>query len=166
MRGRLVIFCGIPGSGKTTIAKLVANSVKDAILIQTDGVRAMLAHPTFSSEESRFVYDACFGIAREALKNGYLVMLDGTFMREDYRSEARNELRECYRRADTVWVSCGLETALKRNAKRRSARVPPEKVQGIFRGFEPPRRALRLDTSRLSPSVAAGRVVRELLSRR
>ena len=164
MRGRLLIFCGIPGSGKTTIARLVAGSVKDSILIQTDSVRAMLAHPAFSSAESRFVYDACFGIAREALKNGYLVMLDGTFMREEYRSEARSELRRYYSRADTVWVSCGLETALKRNAKRK-ARVPPEKVEGMFRGFEPPKRALKADTSRLSPSVAANRVIREFLSR-
>ncbi len=165
MRGRLLIFCGIPGSGKTTIAKLVATSVKDSILIQTDGVRLMLSHPTFSSAESRFVYDACFGIAREALKNGYLVMLDGTFMREEYRSEARNELRRFYSRADTVWVSCGLETALRRNG-RRKARVPPEKVEAMFRGFEPPRRALRVDSSRLSPSAAARRVVKELLSHR
>jgi predicted kinase len=165
LRGRLLIFCGIPGSGKTTVARLVADSVKDSILIQTDGVRAMLAHPTFSGAESRFVYDACFGVAKEALKNNYLVLLDGTFMREEYRSEARDELRKYYSRADTIWVSCGLETALKRNA-RREARVPPEKVEGMFRGFEAPRHALRVDTTRASPRAAARRIGKEILSKR
>jgi predicted kinase len=162
LQGRLLIFCGIPGSGKTTVARLVADSVKNSVLIQTDGVRAMLARPTFSGAESRFVYDACFEVAKTALKYGYLVILDGTFMREDYRSEARKRLRKHYSRADTVWVACGLETALRRNARREEP-VPPEKVKGISLGFEAPRRALRVDSSRLSPEAAARRISRALL---
>jgi len=82
LRGRLFIFCEIPGSGRTTIAKLIIDSVDRSILVQTDGVRAMLAHPTFAGDESRSVYDACFALAKEAIKNGYFVILDGTFMRE------------------------------------------------------------------------------------
>ena len=165
MRGRLLIFSGIPGCGKTTIAKLVGGAAGNAILIQTDNVRMMLAHPSYSSAESRFVYDACFGIAKEALKNGYLVMLDGTFMREEYRSEAKNELKRYYSRADVVWVYCPLETALRRNSRRKAV-VPPEKVEGMFRGFEAPRRAVKIDTSRLSPKAAAQRILRELSLRR
>jgi predicted kinase len=161
LRGRLVIFCGIPGSGKTTIARLVADSVKESILIQTDGVRGMLAHPNFEGAESKFVYDACFAIAREALRAGYLVVLDATFMREEYRSEARNELRKYFTKVDTVWVACSLETALKRNAARENP-VPPEKVIGIFNRFEAPRRALRVDSSRLSPEAAANRIAKAL----
>lgn len=165
MRGRLLVFCGIPGGGKTTVARLVADSVGNSILIQTDGIRAMLAHPTFSRDESRFVYDACFEVAKTALRNGYLVILDGTFMREDYRSEARKRLRGSYSRADTVWVACGLETALERNAHRQDP-VPPEKVKGIFLGFEAPKRAVKVDSSRLSPRVAANRVKRALFRSR
>ena len=165
MRGRLLVFCGIPGSGKTTVARLVADSVGNSILIQTDGIRAMLARPTFSREESRFVYDACFEVAKSALRNGYLVILDGTFMREDYRSEARKRLRGNYSRADAVWVACDLETALRRNARREDP-VPPEKVRGIFLGFEAPRRAVKVDSSHLSPEAAARRVKRALFQGR
>jgi hypothetical protein len=161
MRGRLLIFCGIPGSGKTTVARLVADSVKDSILVQTDGVRGMLRHPSFSGPESRFVYDACFDIAKAALRSGYLVILDGTFMKEDYRLEARRRLKKHYSRVDTVWVACGLETAMKRNSRRPSP-VPPEKVKGMYLGFQPPRRAVKVDTSRLSAEVAASRVTRAL----
>ena len=136
--------------------------MKESILIQTDGVRAMLAHPTFSGPESKLVYDACFEVAKVALKSGYLVILDGTFMREDYRQEARKRMARFYSRADVVWVACSLETALKRNA-RRDEPVPPEKVKGIFLGFQAPRRALKVDASHLTPQQGARRVCRALL---
>jgi predicted kinase len=162
MKGRLLIFCGIPGSGKTTVARPVAESVQDSILIQTEGVRSMLPHPTFSNAESRFVYGACLGVAREALKKGYLVILDGTFMRGEYRTEAKRGLRRHYRKADTVWVDCNLATALTRNGVR-PAPVPPEKVKGMYDGFEEPRRAVRINPTRVPADVAARRIAKELM---
>lgn len=160
-RGRLLIFCGIPGSGKTTVARLVVSGIEDSIHIQTDGVRAMLPHPVFGQKESQFVYDACYGIAKEALRAGYLVVIDGTFMREEYRSEARNRLRRYCARIDTVWVDCTLKTALKRNSLR-DVPIPPEKLEGIHAGFQEPKRALRIDSSSLAPDAAAKRVAKAL----
>jgi len=158
MKGRLVIFCGIPGSGKTTIAKLVADSYKDSILIETDSVRKMLAHASFSPDESRLVYHACFAIAREALKSGYFVLLDGTFLREDYREEALRVLKKYYERADTVWVRCGLETALERNSARNAV-VPSFKVRAMLDAFEVPKFAIGVDSSRMTPESASRRIV-------
>jgi predicted kinase len=161
MRGRLVVFCGIPGSGKTTIAKLVASSFEDSILIETDAVRKMLAHATFSPDESRFVYEACFAIAKEALKAGYFVFLDGTFLREEYRQDARKLLGEYCERVDTVWVRCDLAIALERNHGRH-AEVPAVKVKAMFDAFEPPSVAVRVDNSRMAPESSARRVIMAL----
>jgi len=158
MKGRLVVFCGIPGAGKTTIARLVANSFENSILIETDGVRRMLARPSFSPGESRFVYSACFAIAKEALKTGHFVLLEGTFLREEYRLEARKVLRRYYVRVDTIWVRCDLETALERNSVR-DAVVPAVKVEAMFDAFEVPNVAVRVDTSRMTPESASRRVV-------
>ena len=163
MRGRLVIFCGIPGSGKTTIAKRVLESFEKSILIETDGVRKMLAHPGFSSEESKLVYDACFAVAKEALKAGYLVVLDGTFLKEEYRQEARRRLSRYFERAFTVSVRCGLESALQRNSAR-TAIVPPDRVKAMFEMFENPRAAITVDSSRKPPESSARRIVAALSS--
>jgi len=163
MKGRLVIFCGIPGSGKTTVARLVADSVKDSLLIQTDDMRAMLPHPTFSGPESKFVYDACFAVAKVALKAGYFVVLDGTFMREEYREEAKTLLARYYSKAVVVWTRCSLEKALERNGARKAI-VPPEKVRAMYEGFEAPIGAIEVETSRLSAESASKRVVESLYS--
>jgi predicted kinase len=160
-RGRLVIFCGIPGSGKTTIARLAVEGLENAMHIQTDAVRAMLSHPVFGLKESQFVYEVCYDIAKEALRAGYLVLLDATFMRDEYRSEARNRLRRYCTRIDTVWVDCTLKTALERNSLRESP-IPPVKLEGIHAGFQNPRRALRIDSSAMAPGAAAERVAKVL----
>jgi predicted kinase len=158
MKGRLVVFCGIPGSGKTTIAKLVLRSFEKSILIQTDDVRKMLAHPNFAPEESKFVYDACFGVAEEALKAGYFVVLDATFLKEDYREEARSRLKRYYGSFDIVWVKCGLDIALRRNSERNVV-VPPVKVQAMLDMLESPMDAIHVDSSRMSAESAAKRIV-------
>ncbi len=161
MKGRLVIFCGIPGGGKTTIAKLVAGSFERSILIETDVVRGMLARPSFEPEESRFVYDACFGMAEAALGGGYFVALEGTFLKEDYRQEALSRLGRFSSRTDAVWVDCDLETTLRRNSARRAV-VPPERVRSMFEMLEPPRDAIRVDSSLMTAESAAKRVLAAL----
>lgn len=162
--GRLFIFCGIPGSGKTTIARLVAESDPDSVHIQTDAIRAAITGPTFSADESDFVYRTAAAAARRALDAGRLVILDGTFRSSRRREKTLDALAGHYSRADFVHVTCDLQTALTRNATRTGvAAVPEGVVADISSKFEEPPGALKVDSTRNPPRLAADEIIRTLL---
>ena len=157
------MFCGIPGSGKTTIARLVARSEPLAVLIQTDAMRSLVPEPNFSMEESDLVYRSAMAAARVWLDGGRLVILDATFGSARRRASTLAELSGHYTRADIVHVVCDLETALRRNSKRQeSAVVPPDRVKGILDAFETPEGAVVVDSSKTTPDEAAEMIIREL----
>ncbi|MFC7096896.1 AAA family ATPase [Halobaculum marinum] len=90
---RLVVVCGLPGAGKTTVAEAVAERL-DATLLRTDVVRKELfPEPAYTSDESRRTYEAVFDRADETLATGESVVLDGTFRRSRRRERARSLAR-------------------------------------------------------------------------
>ncbi|MDG6917444.1 MAG: ATP-binding protein [Nitrososphaerota archaeon] len=161
MPGRLVIICGVPGSGKTTLARLVAARSGRAVHLQTDAVRGAIANPDYSAKESEFVYSACLAVAREALDAGYDVVLDGTFRTEARRGSAVAALEGRYNSITFVRTVCDQQTALRRNGGRDKA-VPTERLLGIASAFEDPPGAVDVDTARMGPEEAAELVLRSL----
>jgi predicted kinase len=162
--GRLLIFCGIPGSGKTTIARLVAMSDPDSVHIQTDAVRVMITEPNFGAEESDFVYGAAIALAKVALDAGRQVILDATFGSSWRREKTLAALEGHYSRVDFVHVTCDLQTALRRNSGRDGrAVVPEERVASMLSAFEAPEGAIVVDSSKKPPRVAADEIIRLLL---
>ena len=85
---QLVVVCGLPGVGKTTVAENIAERV-DGRLFRTDVIRKeLLSDPTYTEEESRMVYGEMFERARETIENGRAAVLDGTFKDAAYRDHA------------------------------------------------------------------------------
>ncbi len=161
-RRPVLLFCGIPGSGKSSVARKVASKFDRAFIAQTDSIRGMILAPTYTNEESQMVYRMLCGIGREALKIGYTLLMDGTFLKEEYRREALQALTGFYSRSFIVWVDCDLETAIARNNNRPAAAVPAEQVRKFQRIFEPPPGAIRVDTSKESIEAAAESVLRTI----
>jgi predicted kinase len=156
--GRLILLCGIPGSGKTTIALEIGARVEKCIHIETDVVRGMIAKPQYAPGESRFVYRVAISVAREALKNRYDVVLVATFPRTEFRREVISKLGDLCEGWLEVWVWCDPLLAYERNSKK-NPRVSRESFMKLWRGFEPPRGALVVDSRGTSPEESARKIL-------
>lgn len=127
----LFLVCGLPGTGKTTLANALARAL-GAEVISSDVVRKRLAGlaPTehryegfdqglYAPEMSRRTYEEMFRQARAFLQAGKPVILDATFRDKDERRRAAALAQELQR---DLWViECRLDTALLRQRMERRA---------------------------------------------
>lgn len=89
-QARVVVVCGLPGAGKTTVSEHVSERV-DGRLLRTDVVRTdLFPDPEYTDAEMRAVYDELFDRARAAVRDGDTVVLDGTFQHAADRERAES----------------------------------------------------------------------------
>ncbi|MDA4117636.1 MAG: AAA family ATPase [Thaumarchaeota archaeon] len=160
-RVRLIVLCGIPGSGKTTIALAIGARLERCVHIETDVVRGMIAKPLYASGESRFVYQTAVSVAAEALTHKYDAVLVATFAREEFRREAISKLGNLCDTWLMVWAWCDPLLAYQRSSQRNS-RIRREDFMRLWRTYEPPRDALVIDTRATSPEEAARKILTAL----
>ena len=114
----LVLVCGLPGTGKSTVAERVAELLP-ASLLRTDVVRKELfPDPTYASEESAAVYDELFSRATERLEDGEHVVLDATFRQRDLRERAAGVAAAAGADFRLVRVECA-ESVVRERIERR-----------------------------------------------
>jgi len=88
----IVVICGLPGVGKTTLARGLAPLINAAVL-STDKIRKeLIATPTYIWQERRLVYDVMTLIAKYFQNAGINCILDATFTTENSRKELRRKL--------------------------------------------------------------------------
>ncbi|WP_018343793.1 AAA family ATPase [Cytophaga aurantiaca] len=83
---RLIIVCGLPGSGKSYFAKQLSEKLKAAYL-NSDIYRKELYpnHRTYSEKEKQSVYDALLASTETNLIHHTSVVLDATFYKNNLR---------------------------------------------------------------------------------
>ena len=115
---RLCVVTGLPGVGKTTVSRALADQV-DGRLVRTDTVRTdCVSDPQYTPSERAAVYDEVFDRAREALDGGRSVVLDGTFQRRTDRERAAEVAAETGATLGVVAVDCDESTVRDRIAAR------------------------------------------------
>ena len=89
----IVLICGLPGVGKTTIAKNLAPLI-DAIILSSDKIRKeLIPNPTYTKEERKLIYDVMVLIATYLQNSGTNIILDATFNKEDSRNKVKQRIR-------------------------------------------------------------------------
>ena len=109
----LVVVCGLPGTGKTTVAREITERL-DARLLRTDVVRKdLFDDPAYTEAETEAVYAELFDRATAALADESVV-LDATFRTEAFRTGAREAARSVDAAFRLVSVECADEVVRER----------------------------------------------------
>ena len=154
-RAAVVALCGKVGTGKSTVAELVADELGGAA-ISSDRVRKRLAglsvtshtksawsEGLYSPERTREVYEGLFDRAAPIVESGRVAVLDATFATRQLREPLRRWAGERRVPAFLVETRCAGPRVLERLARREAeGRDPSEAGPAEYaqsdRGFERP----------------------------
>ncbi|MFW9844751.1 MAG: AAA family ATPase [Candidatus Thorarchaeota archaeon] len=136
----LLALCGIPASGKTTLAReiqLATSKDWNSVLVSTDDWRDNEYYSPFKPEKEGDVRKKALSLTRTFLARKQSVVHDDT----NYYSSMRHELfclAEEFRCVfGIIYVKTPLETALKWNTLRET-KIPPDVVSRIHSKFDMP----------------------------
>jgi predicted kinase len=88
MTTQLICVAGLPGCGKSVVARLITKRL-DGLLLRTDAIRKeLIAAPDYSAEESIPTYAEFYRRAEEGLIAGRAVVMDATFYSHASREQA------------------------------------------------------------------------------
>jgi adenylylsulfate kinase len=126
-RGQAIVvwFCGLPGSGKSTIARGVyerinrpnrsGKSFEKVTLVEMDAIRKKIfPNPTYSDQERDAAYRSFVLLASILSQNNVSVLLDATGHKRIWRDLAR---QECPNFAE-VYIKCPIEICIQRETNR------------------------------------------------
>ncbi|MGC8816679.1 MAG: AAA family ATPase [Candidatus Hadarchaeum sp.] len=148
----IVMFCGPPGSGKTEIARKLAERLSGSKIISTANFKRRVCRHMFSEAE------------KHARSVKYLI-LDGTFYRQEWRDGIEEIAKRKGQEVITVYLKCSLETCLRRNEARKN-RIAERSVRIVYSQMEAPESPdIVIDTDILGVEAAVDVVLKFLASR-
>ncbi|MDE1831781.1 MAG: AAA family ATPase [Thaumarchaeota archaeon] len=116
----LVIICGLPGVGKTTLAKSLAPLIY-GIILSSDKIRKELfPSPTYSQSEQKTVFDTMLIAAKNLSDAGTNCILDATFNKEQSRTEVKNRLGLTDDQFHVIECSCPEDIIMSRLESRKN----------------------------------------------
>lgn len=139
----IIVFCGVPGSGKTTIAKMLSET-----LARFGRLKLIV-----SDEISGKVYKRICKLLKDHIHDIDYLLVDATFYKKGWREmveaiAGKGNVVTCY-------LHCPLDTCLARN-KQRNPSLPEKVIHIIHKEMErPPRPDISIDTEKITPRQAA-----------
>lgn len=167
MKGFTLWFTGLSGSGKSAVADLVAEKLKEKGLrverLDGDIVRQSLTRDLgFSKEDRDENIKRITFVAKLLTRNGVAVLTSFISPYQETRDHARKEIGDFVE----IFVKCPLEVCIKRDAKglyKKAIAGEIEKFTGISDPYEDPLNPeIIVETDKESVEESAEKVIAEL----
>ncbi len=143
----IIMLCGIPGSGKSTIGEMLATQLAalgSVQMVSSDRLKGPVYAKIFRM------------LAANACREDFLI-LDATFYKKEWRRQVSALAPE--KKLVRVYLDCPLSVALQRN-KKRTPNISDRAIHIIHRKMEPPEcPEIRLDIASLSPEDAVRKIL-------
>ena len=171
-KGVVVWLTGLPGSGKTTVARIVADELRrmglKVELLDGDEVRRWLSPEAgFTREDRRRHLRRVAHVARLLARNGVYVLCSFVSPYREVRREIR-EIVEWDAPFVEVYVKCSLEECIRRDPKglyKKALRGEISHFTGISDPYEPPEDPeVVVDTEHDTPQACAKKILDYLKS--
>lgn len=167
--GSCLWLTGLPGSGKTSIAKALKKKRPRIILLNIDEVRRIATpEPTYSDEEREILYRSLIFMAKILTESGHDVIIDATGHKRAWRDLAREIIKNFYE----IYLRCPLEVCMGRERIRIDEFSPKDiykkaekgaPVPGVVIPYEEPLKPeLIIDTDKISIEKGAMKILRIL----
>ena len=115
----IIIICGLPGIGKSTLARELA-PLLDAITLSTDQIRKeLIAHPNYSRGERRLVFNVMVLLAKYLHQSNINCILDATFNKKYSRYMVKENLKLSNDEFHIIECRCPEKIILSRLANRK-----------------------------------------------
>lgn len=170
----------MPGSGKSTIAHLLAEKLKSlgihVYVLSSDSLRKVVTpNPKYTEEERDIVYNTLVYIARILTGNGVNVIIDATGNRRKYRDRARREIPKFIE----AYIRCPLEVCIERESKRgadvygaptsiyaKAFAGESKTVPGLGAPYEEPLNPeVTVDSDKLNPDECTEKILRAIMEK-
>lgn len=119
----LYVMCGIPGSGKSTLSKKIANEL-NIVRFSLDEMGYIRQHKLIPH-------------VIDALKEGKSVIADSLYTKEKWRTELLQIVKPIGCRCVLLRMSTALDECIRRNHGRDGA-LPDFVIEDIYNSIEPP----------------------------
>lgn len=154
MEEMVIVFCGIPGSGKSTIARMLKEE------LEKFGQTKIF----ISDKVSGKVYRKISKWLKENLGKADYILIDATFYKKEWRDQILTLVGK--EAVLIVYLYCKLETCLERNKKRESS-LQKRVIYIINSQMERPENPdLSINTDEIQPGEAVCQILAKMKTRK
>jgi len=154
MRQFILALCGLPASGKSTLADAIQNALgPDVVIVRTDEWRDDEYYTDWKPEKEKPVRQKALARVKELVTEGKSVIHDDT----NYYTSMRHELFEIAVESKCgfaiIHVATPVIAALEWNKARDDSPIPDSVIKDIFERFDNPGYSYLWDTADLEVSL-------------